>query len=319
MKKILRRTALVAGTACLAWGSAWGQSDTLKILVPYDPGSAVDMTTRLLADGLSKRTGRTVIVENRSGAMGMIAMNALLNAAADGNTLMADTPAAAINPTLFKDKVRYDPYKDLAPVAQMVSLPFMLAVYPGVKASDLKDFVSLVKARPNDINAAAAGTSTRLMGELFTLRTGAAMQQVPYKGAMPAMTAVLKNEAQAIFMDAANLRPYVEAGKMRGLFITGERRWSALPDVPTAAEAGLQDYNLSTWFGLFARAGTPPEAVNRLNEQIRAVMNTPEFLNYLNAKGSRLPTMTAPEFTRFFHAEVRLWANVISSANIRIE
>lgn len=303
----------------IAAGSALAQSNTLRILVPYDPGSAVDVTTRMIADGLTKRTGRTVIVENRAGGMGMIAMNGLLAAPADGNTLLADTPATAINPSLFKDKVRYDPAKDLSPVAQMMSLPFMLAIHPDVKARNVKEFTALVKAKPTEINAAAAGTSTRLAGELFALKTGAAMAQIPYKGASPAMLAVLKNESQAIFMDAANLRPHVEAGKMRGLFITGDKRWSAVPDVPTAAEAGLPDFNLSTWFGLFARSGTPPEVVNKLNEDIRAVMNSAEFLKYLETKGSRVSTMTAPQFTQFFQSEVKLWANVISRANIKIE
>lgn len=318
MKSKLLRIAFAAALS-IAAGSALAQSNTLRILVPYDPGSAVDVTSRLIADGLSKRTGRTVIVENRAGGMGMIAMNGLLGAPADGNTLLADTPASAINPSLFKDKVKYDPVKDLSPVAQMMSLPFMLAVHPSVKASNLREFTALVKARPNEVNAAAAGTSTRLVGELFTQKTGAAMAQIPYKGATPAMAAVLKNESQVIFMDAANLRPHVEAGKMRGLFITGDKRWSAPPDVPTAAEAGLPDYNMSTWFGLFARSGTPAETVNKLNEDIRAVMNSPEFLKYLETRGSRVSTMTAPEFSRFFQAEVKLWAHVVSSANIKIE
>lgn len=318
MKHKLIRFAL-ATVLGIAAGSALAQNNTLRILVPYDPGSAVDVTTRMIADGLTKRTGRTVIVENRAGGMGMIAMNGLLAAPADGNTLLADTPATAINPSLFKDKVRYDPVKDLAPVAQMMSLPFMLAIHPDVKASNLKEFTTLVKAKPTEINAAAAGTSTRLAGELFALKTGAAMAQIPYKGASPAMLAVLKNESQAIFMDAANLRPHIEAGKMRGLFITGDKRWSAVPNVPTAAEAGLPDFNLSTWFGLFARSGTPPEVVNKLNEDIRAVMNSAEFLKYLETKGSRVSTMTAPQFTQFFQSEVKLWANVISSANIKIE
>lgn len=318
MKNNLIRFAL-ATVLGIAAGSALAQNTTLRIFVPYDPGSAVDVTTRMIADGLTKRTGRTVIVENRAGGMGMIAMNALLAAPTDGNALLADTPATAINPSLFKDKVKYDPIKDLAPVAQMMSLPFMLAVHPDVKAKNLKEFTALVKARPNEVNGAAAGTSTRLAGELFAQKTGTAMAQIPYKGASPAMLAVLKNESQAIFMDAANLRPHIEAGKMRGLFITGDKRWSAVPDVPTAAEAGLPDFNLSTWFGLFARSGTSPEVVNKLNEDIRAVMNSPEFLKYLETKGSRVSTLTAPQFTRFFQAEVKLWANVISSANIKIE
>lgn len=318
MKTKLLRVALAAALS-IAAGSSLAQNATLRILVPYDAGSAVDVTSRLIANGLSKRTGRAVIVENRAGGMGMIAMNGLQAAPADGNTLLADTPATAINPSLFKDKVKYDPIKDLSPVAQMMSLPFMLAIHPDVKASNLKEFTALVKARPTDVNAAAAGTSTRLVGELFAQKTGTAMLQIPYKGASPAMAAVLKNESQAIFMDAANLRPHVETGRMRGLFVTGDKRWSALPDVPTAAEAGLPDYNMSTWFGLFARSGTPAETVNKLNEDIRAVMNSPEFLKYLESKGSRVSTMNAPEFTRFFQAEVRLWADVVSRANIKIE
>jgi tripartite-type tricarboxylate transporter receptor subunit TctC len=320
-KRGLLRLAAAVSLAGAAFGSLAQSfpSQRIRILVPYEPGSSVDTTTRLLADGLSKRLGQTVIVENKTGGLGMIAMNALLNEPADGYTLLADTPASAINPSLYPDKVRYDPVADLQPVAQMMSLPFALAVSPSVPAKNLKEFIALAKAKPGELNAAPGGTSTRLAGELFAMKAGIKLTAIPYKGASSAMTAVMRDEAQAIFLDIANLKPYIESGKMRGLFVTGDKRWAALPDLPTAREAGMPEYDIGTWFALFARKGTPQPVVDRLNAEVRELMKSPEVRAYLDGRGASPSTRAAAEFTKFFHDEVALWKDVISKANIKIE
>ena len=287
---------------------------TIRILVPYAVGSSVDITSRLVADGLSKRLGQAVIVENKAGGNGLIAMSSLLNAPADGYTLMSDTPASAINPTLYK--ARYDPTVDLAPVAQLMSLPFAAAVSNAVPVKDPKDFVAYAKSQPGVLNAAVAGTSTRLAGELFSIKAGVSFQPIPYKGAAPAMQAVLTNESQVVFLDAANLAPHIQSGKMRGIFVTGDKRYPVLPDVPTVRELGVADYDVSTWFGMFARKGTPPEIVDKLNAAIKEVMATPELTTYMAPRGATPSNLTAAEFTRFFHNEVKLWRDVIVKAGI---
>jgi tripartite-type tricarboxylate transporter receptor subunit TctC len=317
-RKLLKTAA--AASLALATATAFAQdfpSRTIRILTPYAPGSTVDITSRMVAEGLSRKLGQTVIVENKSGGEGMIAMSALLSAPADGYTLLTDTPASAINPSLYPG--RYDPVADLAPVAQLMSLPFVLAVAPSVPAKTVKDLVALAKAKPDLLNAAVAGTSTRLAGELFSMQSGAKFTPIPYRGAAPAIQAVLKNEARVVFLDAANLAPYITNGQMRGLMITGDKRWPALGDVPTAKEAGYPEYDISTWFGMFARSGTPPAVVDKLNQAIREVMASPEMAQYLEPRGATPSKRTADEFTRHFHREIALWRDVITKAGIKVQ
>lgn len=320
-----RRNVLKAGCAAVLATAGAAQakdfpSGPIRIVTPYDAGSSVDITSRLVAEGLSQRLGQPVIVENRPGGQGAVGMNALLGAPANGYTLLTDTPASAINPSLYKShQSRYDAARDLAPVAQLMSLPFAIAVAPSVSAKTIGELVAQLKARPESLNAAVAGTSTGLVGELFSLQAGVKFMPVPYKGAMSAMQSVMKNETQVVFLDAANLAPFIEAGKLRGLLITGERRWSALPDVPTAGEAGFAQFQVSTWFGMFARAGTPQPILEQLNAAIRAVMVTPQLRTYLSQRGAQPSQRTAAEFKQFFHQEIDLWRDVIVKANVKVE
>ena len=308
-----------AGAAAAASAKAY-PSGPIRIVTPYDAGSTVDITSRLVAEGLSKRLGQTVIVENRPGGQGAIGMNALLGAPANGYTLLTDTPASAINPSLYKShQSRYDAARDLAPVAQRMSLPFAIAVAPQVPAKTIGELVALLKARPESLNAAVAGTSTRLAGELFCMQAGVKMMPVNYKGAMSAMQSVMKNETQVVFLDAANLAPFIEAGKLRGLLITGEQRWPVLAQVPTAKEAGYGQFAASTWFGMFARAGTPQPILDALNAAIRDVMASPALAAYLSQRGAHPSQRNAAEFKQFFQQEISLWRDVIVKADITVE
>lgn len=315
------RACCVALLGALGLSAAWAQGAyperAIRIVTPYDPGSMVDATTRLVADGLSKRLGQPVVVENRTGGMGMIAMNALLAAPADGYTLLTDTPASAINPTLHKEQARYNPKVDIAPIAQFMQLPFVLAVHPGVKAADAKELVALMGRPGASLNAAVAGTSTGLVTDLFALQSGVPLTQVPYKGAAPAMLAALKDEAPLIMLDAANLAPHIRAGKLRGLLITSDVRSEALPDVPTSQEAGFGQFKPVTWFGMFARSGVPAPILRQLNEAVRDVMATQRTREYLSSRGATSSAMGIDEFRSFFHAEIDTWAEVIRKAQIK--
>lgn len=300
-----------------AWAQGTYPERTIRIVTPYDPGSMVDATTRLVADGLSKRLGQPVVVENRTGGMGMIAMNALLAAPADGYTLLTDTPASAINPTLHKEQARYNPKADVAPIAQFMRLPFVLAVHPNVRAGTAKELAALLKQPGSPLNAAVAGTSTGLVTDLFALQAGVTLSQVPYRGAAPAVLAALKDEAPIVFLDSANLAPHIQAGKLKGLLITSDARLDTLPGVPTAAEAGFGNFKPTTWFGIFARSGVPPHILKQLNEAVREVMQSSQTREYLKTRGASSSDMGLDEFRSFFHTEIDMWADVIRKAQIK--
>lgn len=289
----------------------------IRIVTPYDPGSLVDLTTRVVADGLKAELGQNVTVENRSGGLGMIAMNALLGAPADGYTLLTDTPASAINPTLHKAK--YNPKTDIAPIAQFMRLPFAIGASPSLPVRSAADLVAHARKNPGAIDVAVAGTSTGLVGELFAIQNGLRFNRIPYKGAAPAMLAVLKDEAKLIFLDAGNLAQHINAGKMTGLLVTGEQRLAALKDVPTAKEAGYPQFDVATWFGMFARADVPPEVQDKLNAAVRKVMASPRVEEFLRQRGAIASTMTTAQFRAFFHQEVDTWAEVIRKADIKPE
>lgn len=303
-------------------GSALAQSNDypsrpLTIIVPYGAGSMVDTTTRLVAKELGQRLGKPVVVENRTGANGAIAMNALQNAPADGHTLMVDTPAMAINPSVFD--VNYDPHNDVVPVAQLMSLPFVAAIHPDVPANTLQEFIAYAQANPNMLNIAPGGTSTLLASELLKLRANIDMENIIYRGAAPAVFAVLKNECQVAVFDIANLAPHIETGALRGLFISGDQRSPALPDVPTAAEAGLTGFDVSTWFGLFAKGDTPAEIVELLNAHLMDIFDSPEYVEYVKNRGATITKMSTAEFKDFFDNEVRLWAEVVQESGVTFE
>lgn len=292
----------------------------IRIVTPYDAGSTVDITSRMVADGLSQRLGQPVIVENRPGGQGAIGMNALLNAPANGYTLLTDTPASAINHSLYKShSKRYNAETDLAPVAQLMSLPFAIAVRPDLPVTNLAELVALAKAKPGELNAAVAGTSTRLAGELFSMQADISFNPVNYKGAMSAIQAVIKGETDVVFLDAANLAPYIASGQMKGLMITGEQRWPVLANVPTAKEAGYPQYDISTWFGMFAKAGTPQAILDQLNAAIYDVMVSPKLEQYLNQRGAQPSQRSAEEFKEFFNKEINLWRDVIVKAKVSVE
>lgn len=296
---------------------AYPSERTIRIVTPYDPGSLVDVTTRLVADGLRAELGQNVVVENRTGGTGMIAMNALLAAAPDGYILLTDTPASAINPTLYKAK--YNPKTDIAPIAQFMRLPFAIGVHPSLPVRTAAELVDYARKHPGAIDMAVAGTSTRLAGELFSIQNGIKFNPIPYKGAAPAMLSVLKNETQLIFLDAGNLVPHITGGKMTGLLVSSEARFAALKDVPTAKEAGFAGFDVSTWFGMFARADVPQDVQDKLNAAVRKVMASSKVEEFLKQRGAIASTMTTPQFKAFFHREVDTWAEVIRKADIKAE
>ena len=216
-------------------------------------------------------------------------------------------------------KAKYNPKTDIAPVAQFMRLPFAIGASPSLPVRNAAELVAYARKNPGAIDVAVAGTSTGLVGELFAIQNGLRLNRIPYKGAAPAMLAVLKDEAKLIFLDAGNLASHISAGKMTGLLITSEQRWPALKDVPTAKEAGFANFDVSTWFGMFTRADVPADVQERLNAAVRKVMATPKVEEFLRQRGAIASTMSTSQFRSFFHQEVDTWADVIRKADIKPE
>lgn len=286
----------------------------LKIIVPYVPGGAVDGTARIIATELANVTGRHVMVENRPGASGMIGVDALKRSAPDGSTLLIDTPAIAMNPSVFR-KPTYAP-EDVEPVAQIMRMPYLIAVAPGAGIGSYQDLIQRLRSAPGAMNAASSGTSSRLFAELFRLQTGTAFVNVNYSGAPPAILSVMKNESQITAMDLANIAPLVASGKLKGILVSGGERAPSVPHVPSAVEVGLPEYDVATWYGLFAPAGTPHEVIDKLNGQIRAAIRTKAVTDFLKVRDGVPVDQPASAFARFFRAEVARWREVVREARI---
>ena len=272
-RKVLQ---LAAGAAALPAASrlAWAQAypaRPVRIILGFAPGGAADASARVIGQWLSERLGQQFVVENRTGASGNIATEAVVRAPADGYTLLLVVPAHAINVHLY-DKLGHVFIRDVDLVAGIIRVPNVFEVNPEVPAANPRDFIAYAKANPGKLSfgSAGIGTTSHMAGELFKLMTGVDMVHVPFRGNGPAMTAVLGNQVQAAFADMISSVEAIRAGKLRGLAVTTGARSPALPDLPTIAESGVPGYEASSWFGLGAPKGTPAEIVERLNLEINA-------------------------------------------------
>src|SRR6185437_10057035 len=255
----LAAIALFALTAVAARGDTF-PSRPIRIVVPFAAGGATDLIARVVGQKLTESLGQAVVVENRPGASGMIGADLVAKAPPDGYTLlMASTAEIAINPSLYS-KMSYDPQKDLAPITLAGVTPLILVVNPASPLHSVADIVKEAKAHPGTISFASAGNGSvqHLSGELVKVLTSTDMVHVPYKGAAPALTDVLSGQVTMFFSGMPPAMPHVKSGKLRALAVTTPKRSPAAPDVPTMAEAGVQGFDISNWFGLLAPAGTPP-------------------------------------------------------------
>ena len=292
----------------------------IRLIVGFPPGGAVDIMARTISDPLSARLGQTVIVENRSGAGGNIAAADVARSAPDGYTLLISAASSlAISANLYSN-LNYDLLKDLAPVAVVASVPNVLVVHPSVPAKSVKELIALAKSQPGKLNFGSAGTGTTVhfAGELFKSMAEVDMVHVPYKGAAPAMTDLLGNHVNMMFDFLSAASPQIKSGKLRALGVTSNTRSDIFPDIPTIAEAGLPGYEMLGYFGVFARAGTAPEVVERLNREIAAVVSTPEVKKRLAELSATPMNLSPAEFTRDMKSDVEKWAKVVKTAGIRV-
>jgi len=319
---------LAALTASLALATPLAQAQApawprqpVTLVVPFPAGGPTDAMARALAQKLGERIGQTVIVENKGGAGGTIAAELVARAAPDGYTLFFGTTGTlAINPSLYA-KLRYDPVKDFAPVSLMATTMNVLVVNPDVPAKNLSDLVKLAKAKPGTITYGSAGngSSNHLSGELLRSTAGVQVNHIPYKGSAPALVDLLGGRITMMFDTIAQQTQNVAAGKVRALAVTGPRRSPLLPDVPTAQEAGLKDFDVTIWYGVLAPAGTPAPVVERLSREIGTVMASEDMKKRMQADGAEARPTTPAEFAALIRHDMTKWGPVVKASGATLD
>ena len=318
-----RRVFVAGGLSALA-ASAWPQQGfprkPIRLIVAFPPGGSTTVVARLLGQKMTERLGQPVIVDNRPGANGVIACEELLRSPADGHTLAMVVNTHAINP-LMMASLPYDTNKDFAAVSTLYKLELVLVAHPSVPAENLREFIALAKAKPGALNFAAGDSLglTHLAAETFNTMAGVKLQVVPYKGTGPALADTLAGHVQGYFSSPTAVIAHVKSGKLKAYGISGSRRSSALPDVPTFAEAGLPGYEAGTWAGLLAPAATPKDIVSKLSSEIAAIMNLPDIKEQLASQGLD-PYVTTPEaFSQLIRSDTSRFEKVIKAANLKVE
>jgi tripartite-type tricarboxylate transporter receptor subunit TctC len=286
----------------------------VKIVVPYQAGGATDILARLLAQKLSEEFKRSFIVENKTGAAGMIGVTAVATAPADGYTILVDAPGVVLNPSLYR-KISYDP-KDLQPVAKLIEVPFVIITNPNVPIRNVTDLADYARKNAGKFNVASAGNSTQLAGEVFRLMANVEFTFVPYKGAAPAGLSVVSGETEVMFSDLTSVAQLIKGGRLRAIAVAGERRSPMLPEVPTARETGMPDYVVSQWFGALVPAATPPDIVRQLNTAINRVIMQPDFVAALANLGAEPVASSVEGFTKFYRDELVRWKDVVARAKM---
>jgi len=319
-------TRLVAAClTALSLGTTQTQAQTwptgpLKIIVPFAPGGSNDNLARPLAEKLAARLGQSVLIDNRGGGGGTIGSDMVAKATPDGHTLLFASTSVVTNAASGK-KLPYDPIKDLAPIGQIGSGGFVIAVENNLKAKTLSEFVALARSAPKSISYGSAGIGglNHLGTELLASVADIQLTHIPYKGIGPAFTDLMGGTLQMVLPTLASAVPHIKAGKMRGLAVTGNQRSPLLPDIPTTTEAGLGAFQLEVWWGLLAPAATPPAVIKRLNQELNTILTSPDMVELLAREGA-VPRPTTPEqFGALTRSELTRWGKVIKDAKIQIE
>jgi tripartite-type tricarboxylate transporter receptor subunit TctC len=294
-------------------------SRPVHLIVPFGPAGATDITARLIGQWLSERLGQQFVIENRPGAGGNIGTEAVVRAAPDGYTLLYVTTANASNATLY-DKLNFNFVRDIAPIAPIVSFPYIMVVNPSVPAKTLPEFIAYAKANPGKINMASPGigSTPHVNGELFKVMTGTNMVHVPYRSAAAVMTDLLSGQVQLYFGTTASSLEYVRTGKLRALGVTIKRRLDALPDIPTVGDF-VPGYEASNWYGVGAPKATPAEIVEKLNKEISAGLADPKIEARLADLGGIALTGSPSDFGKLIVEETEKWGKVVKFVGIKAD
>lgn len=293
----------------------------VSLIVGFPPGGGVDVVARQLAETLSESLGQRVVVENRAGAGGNVAMEYVARAKPDGYTLlMGNLGMLTANPVLYP-KLSFDPSKDFSPVARVVVTPLLAAVPATLPAQSMQQLIALAKAKPNEMSFGSGGNGNinHLAGELLKLQTRTQIKHVPYKGSAPALTDLMGGHIQLVIDGFNVVQPSVASGKARALAITGDTRSPAMPDVPTMKEVGLGDLVIYGWQGVLAPTGTPPAIIEKLTQEVSKALANPALKARLSAQGTEPSYLNPAQFRSYIAGEQTRWANVISSAKITLD
>lgn len=302
----------------LGWADAF-PSKAVRFIVPFPPGGTNDTLARLLGPRLTEIWSQPVVVENRAGASGAIGTGIAATSSADGYTMLMTSDTHVITPLL--SKTPYDPISDFAPVAVVATSEIVLAVNPGIQATDLRSFIDLLKSNPGKLNFASPGNgnSLHLIGEQFLALTGTKMTHVPYKGAGPAITDLISGQVQAFFSPTINVAQHVKSGRLRALAVSGPKRLSSLPDVPTFTEAGLSGFDVRIWQGVLVPAGTPQDVVAKLADSFKRVLDDRSVREDLSGRGMD-PGFTGPQgFAALLKNDAAKYQKIINDARITID
>ena len=296
-------------------------SRPVRIVVPQAPGGASDALARIIGQRLAERWGHQVVVDNRTGAGGVIGTDIVAKAAPDGYTLLlAYDGTHAINASLYKS-LPFDTFRDFATVATLANVPFVLAINPSLPAKNLPDFVGYARANEGKVNYGSAGNGSvnHLLGVMFGKGAGVRLVHVPYKGAAPALTDLIGGTIHAVFTSMPSVVGFVQAGRVRALAVTSARRSATLPNVPTIAEAAIPGFDVHPWFGLLAPARTPAPIVERTNRDIATAIRTKEVADAFAAQGAE-PFITTPDaFSRLLKADIEKWAAVVKESGAKLD
>lgn len=292
----------------------------IRVLVGFPPGGVADVLARVIGPRLSENLGQPLVIENRVGAGSNIAAEAVAKASADGYTLFVYSTVNAVNVSLFS-KLAYDPVKDFAPISLIASMANLLVVNPAVAANTVQELIALAKAKPGQFNFGSAGNGTtqHLSGQLFKSMAGIEISHVPYKGSVPAMTAVISGEIPMMFNVMSTALPQVKSGKVRGLAVSSAKRSPLVPDVPTVAESGLPSFDYVSHFGLLAPAGTPREVVARLNAEVVKILDSADMKARLADVGAEALSSTPERFGAFIQEEIRNSAAVVKASGAKAD
>ena len=318
---MILRSAIFAVLA-LAAGLAQSQqypTKPVRIIAPFAPGGGTDFIARLIAQKLTERLGHQVIVENKPGASGNLGAEFAVKSAPDGYTLLLVAGSYTVNPSLYK--LSFDPVNDITPVIQLSQGPFVVAVHPSVPANDLKELIELARRQPDKLSYASAGSGsiTHLASELFLDMAKVKIVHIPYKGTGPALNDTIAGSTQLIFGSVSTTLQFIKSGRLRGLAVTTPRRISALPDLPTVAEAGVPGYEVVLWHGLVAPKGVPRPIVDRLNREANEVLKAKDMGDLLATDGVAPAGGTPEQFRAVIKADIERWRGVVKQANIKVD
>lgn len=322
--RLPRRTLLAAGLAALAAALPVHAQDNwpskpVKIVVPFAPGGTSDILARTLAEKLQGTLKQTVLVENKAGAGGVIGADSVAKSAPDGYTFLLGTIAShAINPVL-QPRMPYDATRDFAPVMLLGSISNVLLVGADQPYKKVSDLITAAKARPGTIAFGSAGTgsSQHMSGEAFKLLAGAELTHVPYRGSAPAIQDLIGGQIPASFETATVALPHIQSGKVRALAVTSAARSRVLPDTPTLQEAGVAGFDVASWQAFYAPAGTPPAIVQRMNQELAAIIATPEIKARMEGLGLEYQPNTPEQFAEFGRKELVKWAKIVKDGNVK--